>query len=245
MLPAGGVSGGGRVGRKWRENGGGGGLEHGGLAEPRVCAGTPGCQPSRLGRRPGSQRRGRGGKAGGNGPECRAFREEDSSRAPAASPGLRASRETPEERLRKSDPPGSGFASGASGHLEPQNPTHRRVSTSGGRHARPQGWARRLREEGPTLGCEPPPQPPASGQLLRAGADPSPPRRARATLGAGERRPPGTTLGTGQTSGAQLVSGVKPCREQRRVRTRPLSPGPPVVPTADSTPGQQGSAKDL
>ncbi|CAM9650560.1 unnamed protein product [Rangifer tarandus platyrhynchus] len=108
LLPAGGVSGGGRVGRKWRENPGGGGLEHGGLAEPRVCAGTPGCQPSRLGRRPGSQRRGRGGKAGGNGPERRAFREEDSSRAPVARPGLRASRETPEERVRKSDPQARG-----------------------------------------------------------------------------------------------------------------------------------------
>ena len=42
-------------------------MGHGGLAEPGACAGTPGCQPSRLGRRPGSQRRGRGGKAGGNG----------------------------------------------------------------------------------------------------------------------------------------------------------------------------------
>lgn len=235
MLPAGGVSGGGRVGRKWRENGGRGRL---GARGPRGAGGLRWdarltAFPARAA--PWEPAAGPRWESGREWAGARGVSRGGLIPRACSSPG--ASRETPEERLRKSDPPGSGLATGASGHLEPPEP-----------HTPPgvrEQWARRLREEGPALGCAPPPQPPGSGQLLRAGAGPPPPRRARATLGARERRPQETTLGTGQTSGAQLISGEKPCREQRRVRTRPLSPGPAVVPTADTTPGQQGSAKYL
>lgn len=212
MLPAGGVSGGGLVGRKWREIGGRGRL---GAPGPRGAGSLR--WDARLPAFPARAAPGEpaAGPRWASGRERAGARGVSRGRHPARLPLARASRETSEDGLRKSDTPGSGFASGASGHLEPPSPTPRPVSASSGRHARPQDWARRLREEGPALGCAPPPQPPGSGQLLWAGAGPPPPRRARATLGAGERRPQGTTLGTGQTSGAQLVSGAKPCREQR------------------------------
>ncbi|XP_059734807.1 collagen alpha-1(I) chain-like [Bos taurus] len=152
LLPAGGVSGGGRVGRKWRENGGRGRL---GARGPRGAGGLRWdarltAFPARAA--PWEPAAGPRWESGREWAGARGVSRGGLIPRACSSPG--ASRETPEERLRKSDPPGSGLATGASGHLEPPEP-----------HTPPgvrEQWARRLREEGPALGCAPPPQPPGS-----------------------------------------------------------------------------------
>ena len=238
LLPAGGVSGGRCVGRKWRKTGGGGGAGRGGRAEPGACAGTPGCPPSRLGRRPASQRRGRGGRAGGSGLERGAFREEDSPRAPAARP--LASRETPEERLRRSDLPPSGFASAAHGHLErpePHTPHGCPRVVGGPRATRARPCA--LDRKAPARGCELPLLPSGSGQLLSARESPSshPPRLSmRGTAVA-----PGDDSGNRPNRGGSAgLRGEAPPGAEEGLDAASVPRGSPWFRRPTSSPGKKG-----
>lgn len=135
-----------------------------------------------------------------------------------------------------------GFASGASGHLESLSPGTRPSGVREQWAARtPPGLARRPERGRPCPG-QPLPQPPGLGQLLWLEQGP-PPRAACADSGQGSEAS-GDDLGDrSDLGGLNWSQGEALPRTEGRGSGPGLSPGPALVPTADSIPGQQGAPR--